>query len=467
MVRRDSPALSLRIVWVLVLLVHVILAAIACWFLPQGFPILHRRFVLNTLGPACLGAGSLALAIALLLAPGPGCRFLPAIPTFWGASALGLLLVFPETGSAAARPLGLVAVNLAAFAIFTCRKHALREWLPAATLGIAAGSCVAYAERPAPPTTQPSRQEPPRRTGSESERIAGTFELEPGLAIDGPTLGVTWRTRDATIAIEPALEFDRTPPDGFWSIFTDTIGRAKTAVSATTAPGSLELWAADGTQRLSVQRKASGVELEAWTPVERSTYSHLNSFTTLTVSGHRRLALRFSVCPSELIAVTHADYPAGAPARFAYVDAARRFHVVQAADAEKGPFTSLAEGKLAAGEPLAIDLIELDDGPRTFAHLEFLDFAAQLSTALSPTAGHGVSENAIQFGLAETNASSPAHLVFTLAASGVGRGWDSVGHRVGVYRNRVLLSPFERPPTPEPVGDRTLLGRHGMGELRR
>lgn len=147
---------------------------------------------------------------------------------------------------------------------------------------------------------------------------------------------------------------------------------------------------------------------------------------------------------SYLIAVTHADYPAGAPARFAYVDALRHFHVVQATDAEKGPFTSLAEGRLDVGGRLAIDLVELSEGERTLARLEFLDFAAQLSTALSPAAGYGVSENAIEFGLAAADPSSRAQILLTLAGSGIGRGWDSVCHRAGVYRNRIVLYPFER-----------------------
>lgn len=451
MIRRDSPALGLRLAFGVVILLHAVLAVAAFWLLPQGFPILHRRFALNALFPACVASGSIALGLALVFAPRWGFRFLPAVPALWAAAALGLLLVFPETGAAAARPIGLVALNLSALVAFTCRKYSLRECLPATLLGVGLGTAGAFAERPPPPTTQPSRQEPQALSAKPGEPIGRRLEIGRELTIDGATLGVTWRRREVSISIEPALTFDRTPPDGFWSIFTDKRGNARAPRSLTTSPGALDLWAADGTLRLSVRRMTSVVELDAWTLVDQPTYSHLNSYTTVKVSGHQRLALRFAGCPSAPIAVTHADYPTGAPARFAYVDAARRFHVVQAADAEKGPFTSLAEGSLAPGTPLVVDLIELSDAARTFARLQLSDFAAQLSTALSPTAGHGVSENAIQFGLESTDANSEAYLLFTLAASGVGRGWDSVGHRAGAYRNRLRLETFENTPPPASV----------------
>ena len=45
------------------------------------------------------------------------------------------------------------------------------------------------------------------------------------------------------------------------------------------------------------------------------------------------------------------DYPFGRPARFAYVDEARRFRVVEASSGEKGPFHILAEGRLEPMSP--------------------------------------------------------------------------------------------------------------------
>ncbi len=425
-----------------VLSAHVVLAGLALRFLPHGFPFFHPRSVLGTFAPACIAAAAVALGAALAFVSRAGMRWVAALPAFWASVALGLWRVFPVTGSEVARPMGAAALVLAAVAWWTTRSSTVLELLPAVVVGAAAGQVVARCERPAAPSTRPWPGEPPRGSGG---RVSGRWALGP-VSVEGSTLGVSWHGQAASVLIAPLLEFDRTSPDVFWSIFTGEV-RAVPAVSGVTpAPDALRFWAADGRELLAVEQDGSAARLDAWTLLERPVYSHLNSFTTVRVSGHRRLGLRFSPCSSALIEVTHADYPTGAPARFAYVDTARRFHVMQAADAEKGPFTPLAEGVLREDETLGVDLVELDEETRAFAHLEFVDFAAQLSTALSPTAGYGVSENAVEFGLDGESPRSSAHLVLTLAASGIGRGWDSVGHRAGAYRNRVLLRPLEPPP---------------------
>jgi multisubunit Na+/H+ antiporter MnhB subunit len=51
LVERNPQAWSLRLSWLLVLVAHVVLASLAFWFLPHGFPIFHPRFVLGTLAP--------------------------------------------------------------------------------------------------------------------------------------------------------------------------------------------------------------------------------------------------------------------------------------------------------------------------------------------------------------------------------------------------------------------------------
>lgn len=53
-----------------------------------------------------------------------------------------------------------------------------------------------------------------------------------------------------------------------------------------------------------------------------------------------------------------AGYPLGKPARMAYLDESGRLTVVEASNAEKGPFRSLAEGELNRGEIGAISLGE-------------------------------------------------------------------------------------------------------------
>lgn len=153
-----------------------------------------------------------------------------------------------------------------------------------------------------------------------------------------------------------------------------------------------------------------------------------------------RLGLRFSPSPELVVEVVHSDYPFGAPARLAYLDEEGIFRVVQAKDAEKGPFTTLGEGPLARGEALGIVLVELgEQHNRELATIVFRDWSLQVSTELSPTAGWGLPQNAVEFGRISMEPTSAVYIDLTLAGTSVGRGWDSVGHRAGVSENRVEI----------------------------
>ncbi len=130
------------------------------------------------------------------------------------------------------------------------------------------------------------------------------------------------------------------------------------------------------------------------------------------------------------------EYPVGRPARCAYLGEDGVFRIVEARSGEKGPFRELASGPLARNDPLTITFH--DDG-RAFCTMTLDDFAAQASIALSPTAGWGLPMNAIEFSLSDARPTSPASVFVTLAGTSVGRGWDSVGHAAGVYRNRMTV----------------------------
>ena len=112
--------------------------------------------------------------------------------------------------------------------------------------------------------------------------------------------------------------------------------------------------------------------------------------------------------------------------------------MVEASSGEKGPFRILAEGRL---EPSSHLKITFCDDNRAIADLNLLDWSAQASTQLSPTAGWGVPENAIEFSLSGNEPASTASIFITLAGTSVGRGWDSVGHAAGTYRNRIAIEP--------------------------
>lgn len=125
--------------------------------------------------------------------------------------------------------------------------------------------------------------------------------------------------------------------------------------------------------------------------------------------------------------------------RSAFIDADRIFHVVEAQSGEKGPFHELARGVLPPGMPLHITFY---DGEKAECSIVLDDWGDQSDTSLSPTAGWGLPTNAIEFNLLGDLPESSAGIWLTLAATSIGRGWDSVGHSAGTYRNRMRI---ERP----------------------
>ena len=214
------------------------------------------------------------------------------------------------------------------------------------------------------------------------------------------------------------------------------------------------------TLRVEAGPEPGQIMLEAATRLERPVASHLNSFCDVEVRGHRRLFLEFSPCPGARIEVRPVDYPFGRPARFAFVEADRTFRVVEASSSEKGPFHTLARGRLEPEQALTITLIDED---RAVARLSLDDYAAQADTTFSPTAGWGAPVNAIEFSLPADSSSSsaPASIFITLAGTSVGCGWDCVGHRAGTYRNRLRLEPI----TVGKTGFATSIGSRLLGEI--
>lgn len=110
--------------------------------------------------------------------------------------------------------------------------------------------------------------------------------------------------------------------------------------------------------------------------------------------------------------------------------------MVEATSGEKGPFNQLASGMLVRGAPLEVTLF---DKSQAIATISFFDWTSQLSTELSPSAGWSLPQNAIEFVRLGDSADAPVQIFLTLAATSVGRGLETVGHRAGTYRNRIEI----------------------------
>ncbi len=307
-------------------------------------------------------------------------------------------------------------------------------------------ACVVLATLRAPsPSAHPmkSAPAPPDVASANAERR--NLRIDSHVSFDTTGATITVASGRHVMYVEPLLTFDQRSPDGCWTIFAsrrDRVLPLRNLLSTTRLRDGAGAYYADrdelkliASHYLSVRHELDRYDIDAASILPRGVWSHLNHITQLTVGGQRELRVRFSPVPQTAIDVLFADYPFGAPARFAYVDSAGTFKVVQASSAEKGPFTTLAEGPLGVG-PLTMTLM---DGDEPLFEVRLEDWAAQCSREVSPAAGWGVPQNAIEFSLDSNSPNSAATFFISLAATSVGRGWASVGHSAGTYRNRISL----------------------------
>lgn len=390
---------------------HLVAAAYAWHLLPHGFPPSHARFWVNQILPVAIGVIAVASIAGAwrkhdrLVAAG-----LWFFPGLYAGLALAWRVVFSETGGRVALLAAIGAAIVTACAIAVLGKKRLPWSAAGAALGILAGIGAARAQRGPDPATHPS--EPVRALSPLT-----TGELPDGVLTNGTVVRVT--RGPVTIDVSPLLGFLSRSPDRGWTIFADQR-------HADDVHGAFGVTA----------RPDGGVLIDAETVLDGEVYSHLNSFSLIQIHGHRRLFVAFSPMPEQRIEITYSEYPTGKPSRFAFLDAEGDLHVVESTSGEKGPFTELARGHLPAGAPLGLTLFDED---RRIATLELADFAAQASTQLSPTGGWGTPENAIELSLSSDRPDADARIFLTLAGTSVGRGWDSVGHAPGLYRNRIAI----------------------------
>ncbi|HKO47993.1 MAG TPA: hypothetical protein VJV79_09735 [Polyangiaceae bacterium] len=441
---RAARAVALAF-WALVLLVHGLVALAAWALLPAGFPLGHARFLANRALPALVLASVLGIAVLALRRSSSLPALLLVYPSAWFGLALAAGIAFPESGRGVALAAGMVALLLLLGLVGSWSAQARpapSAWL-AAPFSFALGAGFVLAQRAPEPSTRPIARAAAGESAAEPTSVANdaAVELAPWLRVKPNSDRVLAQAGTVSVAIEPRLAFRSRSPDRFWTVFAPArLPSLAAIIRSQRTEQELRLdYAGGGSLRVEASSaRAAAIESRTW--LETPIYSHLNAYARLSIQGHHRLGLRFSPCPAIVVEVVHSEYPFGAPARLAYLDEHGMFRVVQASDAEKGPFTTLAEGRLARGEPLSIELVELGEpAQRELLTVVFHDWSLQLSTELSPTAGWGLPQNALEFGRTSPELRSTVDIHLTLAGTSVGRGWDSVGHRAGVYTNRMQL----------------------------
>lgn len=439
------------------------LAACAWYlFMPHGFPFTHMRFWMNSALPplvVLLIAGAL---VALWQKRDNAPRLVVLwISFFWAAMLLMMWVVFPVSATRAWEVLALAVVVHARPAYVGWKGGRYRPvHLPLVIVPpVLPALLVLLSQRAGAPDTRPLNASLSGFLFSPPNQEAGRTPLGPDTWVEPHAKEVYWKHGHTRLTVRPLLEFDSVSPDRFWSVFAphpeeganlkQPLVAVNLEVNALAVYYAPEGWAhhvlpCDARIRVVCDPETDGIRIEALTRVSegpqfhKDVYSHLNHFCMMTVQGQETLSLSFSPCAEERIEILPSDYPVGRPARAAYMTEDGFFRVVEAASGEKGPFHLLAEGRLRRGEPLAITFY---DGDKTACRVTLEDWSAQAGTALSPTAGWGFPVNAIEFFLADESMPPRAFVYVTLAATSAGRGWDTVGHAAGVYRNRMKVEP--------------------------
>ncbi len=420
--------------------------------LPGGFDVGQLKFWCNHV--ACPGL-ALVMAVGCCIDLHPRRAIVGSLArglaTLWLSAGLSALVLF----STSMLDKGLFAMAVGALMLVAAARtvEPPRPALRVATITSFAtvSLMMVLAQRGPAPSTHPAL--------SLIDQLWVRQTQEPSWSFASPALGAVsvnahresvYVARDRyTLRLEPLLTFTSRSTDRGWTLFAsdeDRRGPTRRHLASEAKPLGyvVDYGPSDAGPheyaRLALMGAGASLEIEAQAAVTEPVYSHLNSFTTMQFVGHRSLRLEFSACPGQLVEPLPHDYPVGRPLRLAALDQQGRFRIVEATSAEKGPFAPLAEGELKRGEPLTITLH--DEGKPRLA-LTFDDWSAQLSTEPSPTAGWGMPQNAITFTRKAADPTSDVTLELTLANTSVGRGFESVGHSAGVYRNRIRVAWLE------------------------
>jgi len=414
--------------------------------MPGGFPWLHVRTWTNGVAPWIIAAAAIVgLTASVQRRRRPTAALVSAVPALWTGALLTACVFYPQSARQFA-PAGLAVWGAFAAAWWflspTVERFA-RSHVPVCCVAALLGASYAGGVRGDAPSTRPRNDVLPDFThipGGDAKidslQRGHRVHLNPGAGM------VTFEADPVSIEVEPLLTFASRSPDRCWTLLAtpkDREGPPRQFIGRRSIDDvALLRYLDDGTHVLRVRSRNAGndCELEAFSSYPRDVYSHLNTCCAIRIRGHHDLRIVFGPCPDEWIDVQQFDYPFGRPARFAYLGADGMFVIVEASSGEKGPFRTIAEGPLSRDEALTITVL---DERRRLAVLTFDDWASQASTELSPTAGWGVPQNAIEFQRLGVGNDATVALWMTLAGTSVGRGFDSVGHKAGTYRNRIRI----------------------------
>jgi hypothetical protein len=185
------------------------------------------------------------------------------------------------------------------------------------------------------------------------------------------------------------------------------------------------------------QTEDSSVEIRITTVTRlaRQIDAHLASFFDVEWHGQDPITLSIGHEQPYNWLPTRSDYPFGAPATFMTV-MDDRVLLLKGSSAEKGPFKTLAE--FPGKDPL----FQIMVASRPVCQFILEGFVEQASRELSPTAGWGTPVNSISLEAIRFTGDQPSGvwICFTLADTGIGRGFHAVGTGPGTYVSTLKMS---------------------------
>lgn len=430
----------------------VVLASFWWYFMPKGFPLNHPRFWVNEVFPLLTIALCVMGAIAVARKQN---GILKCLIWFFGTTGIvapiATIFLFPESvhGKFLVAVLVFLAIATLTLMLFlrTLKKTNTTKTVAALSIGVGVffGIFLPWSQRAAASATHPTSQNELPVLPALSDSQKGLLSLSDAITVFPENGMVKFGVGETSLHISPLLTFESRSPDRFWTIFSPASFHSQPErhlLGSSRNTDKIRIqYEDDGYSRLEISKNKmiNGFKIEATSHLSKAVFSHLNSFCTLQVSCPGTLSVSFSPCV-EIVEMKLSDYPVGKPARLAYLDAGNVFHVVEANSGEKGPFKTLGKGMIKKDETLMLSIYS--DGKPIY-RISLYDWAKQASKQLSPSAGWRLPENAIEFSLITSGNRNSGVIFFTLAGTSVGRGWDSVGHAAGIYRNLLEIEAVD------------------------
>jgi len=445
--------------------------------LPRGFPWFSRPFIEHQVIIPIIVLVSWIAAISLVWRLQIGILCIYVILGVWIGIGLIIVILFPVfflPGKLIAVGIGalVMTIGLVLFILFGWLRllkspvsNLVRDIAPWS--GVCFGAVLPFVilliARAGPAQTTPSgvfaKLEPltgmTTRWDWEQDIPVGNASEAIQVSLNRRNKSIKIATQKFTLRIQPYMIFEGISPNRLWTVLGNwdttyiTIERVNTgkyketdALYFSWSAKSLKSWVKPGDlsgETLIEQHRTEDssveVRMTTVTRLARQIDAHLSAYFDVEWYGQAPITLSIGHEQPYNWIPTQSDYPFGAPATFMTV-MDDRVLLLKGSSAEKGPFKTLAE--FSKKDPLFQVMV----ANRPVCQFILEGFVEQASQELSPTAGWGIPVNNILLEATQFTGDQPSGvwISFSLADTGVGRGFHAVGTGPGTYVSKLRVS---------------------------